>query len=607
MYLTSCSTGQTCSPMTMADPSNSKLPDMPSLPEQQPNSPHGKPQSLRPQTRTATSLQRAYTQPAPLKTFPLPTFYPSNPVSLVHLACAWLTYALFPPPREPATIHQGVWSPATRSIHVTNPESMRALWEQGFFGKGSLSRSEPNWLKREQVRQGLVDASVSELHTLRRREERARAKWERGRTELDALEQQLLVENPFPVANPGAKSAQLPAQSPSPATVQPRQQTAFAGHGFAAPVSPQRLLALPNSESDLDRSILCMQEENNAAAPSGLSKSRLDHHDGQEARLPDSIFPIPLKDISDGMARPNQHLLASHADATEQPFPLHVHTNGDSEPKRLRHQKSVRFSPKVESTTFQLSDPPSPHRSIPNASKHNEVATVVDVPAPGNGNPLCSATTAQPALETNWKASHGQLAKGLDPYPIEDKEHLQLSPEEAFYLVFAIGALSVVDPQTQAPLSVGKLLELFRDQSHSSASSHISPDDPFLVHYVVYHHFRSLGWVPRHGIKFGVDWMLYDRGPVFNHAEFGLLIIPSYSDPYWTAQGTEALRPSWRWFHGVNRVLTTVFKSLVLVYVDIPPPSTAVDSTGQDIPHLLGRYQVREVMIKRWSSNRNRA
>lgn len=44
-------------------------------------------------------------------------------------------------------------------------------------------------------------------------------------------------------------------------------------------------------------------------------------------------------------------------------------------------------------------------------------------------------------------------------------------------------------------------------------------DNPFLINYVVYHHYRSLGWVVKGGIKFCVDYLLYKRGPVFTHAE----------------------------------------------------------------------------------------
>jgi tRNA-splicing endonuclease subunit Sen2 len=44
-------------------------------------------------------------------------------------------------------------------------------------------------------------------------------------------------------------------------------------------------------------------------------------------------------------------------------------------------------------------------------------------------------------------------------------------------------------------------------------------DNPFLLKYVVYHHYRSLGWVVKGGIKFCVDYLLYKRVPVFSHAE----------------------------------------------------------------------------------------
>jgi len=45
------------------------------------------------------------------------------------------------------------------------------------------------------------------------------------------------------------------------------------------------------------------------------------------------------------------------------------------------------------------------------------------------------------------------------------------------------------------------------------------PDNPFIVNYVAYHHYRSLGWTIKSGVKFCVDYLLYKRGPVFDHAE----------------------------------------------------------------------------------------
>lgn len=42
----------------------------------------------------------------------------------------------------------GILDMVTKSVWVVNARDTRTLWERGFFGKGSLSRSEPTWLKR---------------------------------------------------------------------------------------------------------------------------------------------------------------------------------------------------------------------------------------------------------------------------------------------------------------------------------------------------------------------------------------------------------------------------------------------------------------------------
>jgi len=56
-------------------------------------------------------------------------------------------------------------------------------------------------------------------------------------------------------------------------------------------------------------------------------------------------------------------------------------------------------------------------------------------------------------------------------------------------------------------------------QSSLSQAHVLRPDNPFLINYVFLHHYRSLGWVVKTGVKFCVDYLLYKRGPVFHHAE----------------------------------------------------------------------------------------
>ncbi|EFY89858.1 tRNA splicing endonuclease subunit sen2 [Metarhizium acridum] len=528
------------------------------------------------------SVHQIYALPAPIRTFPLPAFYPNNPLSFFAVAYAWLRQVFAPPPAEPTAVHQGVWSKKTFSVHVTDEKSMRALWEQGFYGKGSLSRSEPNWLKREQVRRGMQKTHVSEILTVQRREERAQAKWERARLEQESIRQTRLKEAQQAEADSQSKTATL-LPSPSPVA-------------FAAPTGPLELLSLPNSAAEASKK------------PELVSDTVIAVRAAMEAvmiPLPVDIAPPSILETGNGIVDTNVVSTASFVAGSPQvrgqssgigvietPHPPASETSSDSaEDKTLKRQKSVRFSPKVESTTFNLADPPSPHHSLN-----------------GKGKRLLNGALNGPGTAEEAKKLSAEESEDV----IVNREHLQLMPEEAFFLTFGFGALSVTDPASGKSLTAKEMLTLFRQYSYfpprtgGPDESDLGPDDGFLVHYAVYHHFRSLGWVPRAGIKFGVDWLLYTRGPVFDHAEFGLIIVPSYSDAWWKDRGKQGPQKTWAWLHSVIRVLSHVIKSLVLVYVDIPPPPKFDAALETGFAEALHLYRVREVMVKRWSSNRNR-
>jgi tRNA-splicing endonuclease subunit Sen2 len=56
-------------------------------------------------------------------------------------------FTIFPSVDIP--VISGVYDTASNSVWVHDMQEARMLWERGFFGKGSLSRSEPTWLTRE--------------------------------------------------------------------------------------------------------------------------------------------------------------------------------------------------------------------------------------------------------------------------------------------------------------------------------------------------------------------------------------------------------------------------------------------------------------------------
>lgn len=606
----------------------------------------------KPKSPPRLPLNKLYALPAPLRTFPLPILVPHNPISLFHILYVWLSQAIKPPSSNFDPIYQGWWSPDTRSVHVTDTRSIRGLWEQGFYGKGSLSRSEPNWLNREKTRRGTGSKLTSEQVTQQRRVERQHTKWERARKEREAIDQRLLEEAEAvqPLQEVSASTADSTLTDEDLRDVNDTSLTISDVNGhftthlpmtLPSPVGPRELLSLPNSHLDLDLYF----QINNASVKNTSAEAELDRWfcpapvgPMQLLALPNTLSELPHTEISPMEIKDhvgiktgsysNGHVTATKAiegpasdaksngtgtgamngfgvnghaskalehrgsELSDETVEGSVHSedstqtvsftpngpaltngNGSSGIPKIKRRKSVRFSPTVEKTTFIQSEPPSPERA-------NGTTTPIEV------------------------EEH-----------IQDREHYQLTMEEAFFLSYSLGALSVLDPLTKTSITNEDLFNIFRKASYFPPVSNpsLSPDDPFMLNYVVYHHYRSLGWCVRGGAKFSCDFMLYNRGPVFSHAEFAIIILPSYSDDYWSSdvflqnyvKGKE--HRTWAWMHCINRVITQVKKSLVLVYVDIPRPLHSDEEKRLGVDGMIQRYQVREFVMKRWQMNRERA
>nr|XP_023992529.1 tRNA-splicing endonuclease subunit Sen2 [Salvelinus alpinus] len=170
--------------------------------------------------------------------------------------------------------------------------------------------------------------------------------------------------------------------------------------------------------------------------------------------------------------------------------------------------------------------------------------------------------------------------------PFRLLEYLQLTLEEAFFLVYALGCLSVY--YNEEPLSVLQLWEMFR-----SVQPH------FETAYMAYHYFRSRGWVPKPGVKYGTDLMLYRKGPPFYHASYSV-VVEKVDQP---CRGG-ALRPfSWRSLAALSRITANVSKDLMLCYVIYPSHLTEEQLSS---PDCLCRVTVQEIILSRWISSRER-
>ncbi|XP_069340069.1 tRNA-splicing endonuclease subunit Sen2 [Eulemur rufifrons] len=172
-----------------------------------------------------------------------------------------------------------------------------------------------------------------------------------------------------------------------------------------------------------------------------------------------------------------------------------------------------------------------------------------------------------------------------NPYRIF--EYLQLSLEEAFFLVYALGCLSVY--YEKEPLTIVKLWKAF---------SAVQPT--FRTTYMAYHYFRSKGWVPKVGLKYGTDLLLYRKGPPFYHASYSV-IIELVDDHF---EGSLRRPFSWKSLAALSRVSVNVSKELMLCY--LIKPSTMTDKEMES-PECMKRIKVQEVILSRWVSSRERS
>ncbi|NXS55578.1 SEN2 endonuclease, partial [Brachypteracias leptosomus] len=171
--------------------------------------------------------------------------------------------------------------------------------------------------------------------------------------------------------------------------------------------------------------------------------------------------------------------------------------------------------------------------------------------------------------------------------PFRIFEYLQLSLEEAFFLVYALGCLSIY--YGEEPLTILKLWEVFSD---------VKPD--FKTTYMVYHYFRSRGWVPKVGLKYGTDLLLYRKGPPFYHASYSV-IAELVDDNF---EGSLRRPLSWKTLSGLNRTTVNASKELMLCYLIKPSDMTEKEMST---PECMKRIKVQELIVTRWVSSRERS
>lgn len=205
----------------------------------------------------------------------------------------------------------------------------------------------------------------------------------------------------------------------------------------------------------------------------------------------------------------------------------------------------------------------------------------------------------------------GELLSGAAAKTASDEAgfSLHLSPLEAFHLL-SLQRLRVWEGrQAAAPT-----------EEPGEASSRISaqasePMDAdscweafglavpqFARQYAVYHALRTAGWNLRDGLKFGVDFTLYDQSAqAEDHAAFGALVVSADA-------GSDR---SWLWMQRHMRVCRSVAKGLMLCSVGPRAQGSAEPGGGTTVdestPACVARLEVNMLEFDSWSAGKEHA
>jgi tRNA-splicing endonuclease subunit Sen2 len=189
------------------------------------------------------------------------------------------------------------------------------------------------------------------------------------------------------------------------------------------------------------------------------------------------------------------------------------------------------------------------------------------------------------SLESQHVALQNELAYVSAPLMVGAMgEPLLLALEEAFFLQYALQCLDVIT-EDGVELTVEQAWRLYRRL-----------DARFAEKYVSYQFHRSHGWCPKQGIKFGSDWILYKKGPLYHHASYQVIVTRLARESL-VADERLVRTLTWAKVHHLNRLAEGVQKELLLTYVIDPAADSGV---SLDSPDCIPHFSIREVALKRF-------
>ncbi|XP_019360623.1 PREDICTED: tRNA-splicing endonuclease subunit Sen2 [Gavialis gangeticus] len=437
---------------------------------------------------------------------------------------------LRPPFPLPASRHFGPCRAEMLNNHVLvrSPEDMEQLYSQGYFGKGILSRSRPEYSISDPLLVGKWRDTQINMPILTSKKYHCHVEWAKS-----LMQEQGLDDDSVKILENYIKPVPLPFMKEE---------------GEADQCSEKMAPEIENKEDRVELSEDSSIINGDVIAPNvECHKESLDckkpYLEGDPLHDPLAKYGSKELDAMDSTAMFTEHC-QKHSD-----FAIYTgcKAEGDTE-----QQVSSGLASSIEYVLVQEEE---------SSFCHDEAAN-----------------------EQSNSIKKEKLVCRRNPFRIF--EYLQLSLEEAFFLVYALGCLSIY--YGEEPLTILELWKVFGEVQPS-----------FRTTYMAYHYFRSKGWVPKVGLKYGTDFLLYRKGPPFYHASYSVM-AELVNDDF---KGSLRRPFSWKSLSGLNRTTTNVSKELILCYLIKPSDMTEKEMSS---PECMKRIKVQELIVNRWVSSRER-
>ncbi len=224
---------------------------------------------------------------------------------------------------------------------------------------------------------------------------------------------------------------------------------------------------------------------------------------------------------------------------------------------------------------------------VMNPEHMNILWTISD--AYGKGNLSRSAPTYSSSIDTTL--TKGKAARQLIALEKQESkstglqssrdgiEHLQLTLVEAYYATFHAKKMELFTRIGEPLDDASRVWEIFSKQLPQ-----------FAERFAAYSHYRATGWMPRSGLKYGVDWVLYPLGfEKHSHAPYCVIVSCS------AYQKTIRVETTWIRLQNKLRLVKNVAKTLIVAQVGF---DEGFEPSGWE--DAIRNLRISEITVDRW-------